>query len=110
MFAVASGWARRRVARSGLPLTQGSLGFDCSGHLTAGYLLQHLAALPPGVTELICHPGVEDAETQRQYGGWGYCWPQELDALTSREVRRELERTGVQLASFRSLGPSIQKP
>ena len=100
MFALASSWARRRVARAGLPLTQGNLGFDCSGQLSAAYLLGHIAGLPPGITELICHPGLGDPETRQEYGAWGYCWEQELDALTSPEVRRELERAGVRLASF----------
>jgi predicted glycoside hydrolase/deacetylase ChbG (UPF0249 family) len=104
MFALASGWARRRIARAGLPLAQGSLGFDCSGHLNAGYLLRHIAVLPPGVTELICHPGEEGAETQRCYTSWGYCWQQEVEALTSTAVRRALELGGVQSGSFGAIG------
>lgn len=100
MFAAASGWARRQVARAGFPVVQGSLGFDCSGHLTAGYLLRHIPSLPAGITELICHPGSGDPETQRQYGAWGYCWQQELDALTCGAARSELERGRVGLASF----------
>jgi chitin disaccharide deacetylase len=83
-----------------MPLTQGSLGFDCSGHLSAAYLLRHANCLPPGVTELICHPGTGDAETRSRYGAWGYCWDQEREALTSPEVRQALERAGVRLVRF----------
>jgi hypothetical protein len=100
MFRAASTWARRRLAREGLPLAEGSLGFDCSGHLTSEYLLRHIPSLPPGITELICHPGEADPETQERYRQWGYEWKQELDALTDPAVRDALERTGVRLTGF----------
>ena len=103
MFAVASAWARRQVERAGLPLVAGSLGFDCSGHLSYGYLLSRIPTLPPGVTELICHPGEPDPDTQRRYGGWGYSWGQETGALTCPEVRGALEQAGVGLTSFGDL-------
>jgi hopanoid biosynthesis associated protein HpnK len=103
MFALASAWARRQVARMGLPLTRGSLGFDCAGHLSTAYLLRHVNRLPPGVTELICHPGSGDPETRSRYGAWGYCWDQEREALTSPEVRQALERAGVRVARFAEL-------
>lgn len=103
LFAIASAWARRRLARAGFPLTDGSLGFDCAGHLTAGYLLERIPLLPAGVTELICHPGQGDPETQERYQAWGYQWKGELEALTDRGVLAALELAGVQLASFASV-------
>jgi len=100
IFQAASAWARRRLAREGLPLAAGSLGFDCSGRLTAEYLLRHVPALPPGVTELICHPGEGDPETRERYARWGYHWEQELKALTDPAVREALERCGVRVTTF----------
>lgn len=104
MFAAASAWARRSLGRAGWPLIDGSLGFDCSGRLSAEYLLRSLAALPPGVTELICHPGAGDPETRARYEQWGYRWEQELQALTSPAVRDTLERAEVRLTSFGGAG------
>ena len=74
MFRIASVWARVNVARAGLPVVHGSLGFECSGHLSADYLLHHFPLLPPGITELICHPGESDPETLRRahQGAAGY--------------------------------------
>jgi chitin disaccharide deacetylase len=100
MFKAASTWARRRLAREGLPLAEGSLGFDCSGHLTSEYLLRHIPTLPPGITELICHPGEADPETQERYRPWGYEWKQELEALLDPAVRAALARAGVSLTGF----------
>ena len=100
IFQAASAWARRRLAREGLPLAAGSLGFDCSGRLTAEYLLRHVPALPPGVTELICHPGEGDPETRERYARWGYHWEQELKALTDPAVREALELCGVRVTTF----------
>lgn len=100
MFGIASAWARGRVARAGLPLVTGSLGFDCAGNLTAEYLLRHVPTLPAGVTELICHPGAGDRETREQYSAWGYRWEQEAGALTDPAVRTALKQAGVQVTGF----------
>jgi predicted glycoside hydrolase/deacetylase ChbG (UPF0249 family) len=104
MFRAASAWARRTLARADLPLTDGSLGFDCSGRLSSGYLLRKIAVLPPGITELICHPGAGDPDTRSRYESWGYRWRQELEALTDPAVQEALERAGVRLTSFTGVG------
>ena len=68
--------------------------------LTAEYVLRHVPALPPGVTELICHPGEGDPETRERYARWGYHWEQELKALTDPAVREALELCGVRVTTF----------
>jgi predicted glycoside hydrolase/deacetylase ChbG (UPF0249 family) len=100
MFGAACAWARAQVSRAGLPLLDGSLGFDCAGHLSSVYLLDRIPHLPPGVTELICHPGDGDPETQERYAAWGYAWGTELQALTDPAVREALDRAGARLACF----------
>jgi hopanoid biosynthesis associated protein HpnK len=110
MFQAASTWARRRLARLGLPLAEGSLGFDCSGRLTPDYLLRHIPTLPLGMTELICHPGEEDPETQARYRKWDYHWKQELDALTDPAVRNALVEADVRLTTFGAQPVSPARP
>ncbi len=100
VFHFASMRARHCLRRAGLPVVAGSLGFDCSGRLTAAYLLRHLPALPSGVTELICHPGEEDPETRARYQAWDYHWAQELAALTDPTVGAAMAVAGVRLARF----------
>jgi hopanoid biosynthesis associated protein HpnK len=100
LFAAACAWARNAVARAGLPLVQASLGFDCAGRLSVEYLLAHLQALPAGITELICHPGEGDAETQERYRSWGYRWAEELEALTDPTVREACREAGVRLMNW----------
>src|SRR5262249_42517465 len=59
-------------------------------------LLRLLAELPPGVTELGCHPAAE-AEVESSYSAERL---QELEALCDRRVRAAIEAEGIELRSF----------
>ncbi len=63
-------------------------------------LLRTLGRLPPGLTELMAHPGYPDAElaTVTTYARGR---ERELAALTSPEGRRLVETLGVRLTTFR---------
>lgn len=70
----------------------GPLGNDFS----AEHLMEVIAALPPGVTELGCHPGLDRDtgsiyETEREL---------EVEILCDQRVREALAREGVELLSF----------
>jgi chitin disaccharide deacetylase len=87
----------------GPPLPQmpdGMYGFEVGGCLTRSTLEQIFCKLPDGLYELICHPGEDDADTQRRYSHWGYRWAEELDALTAPETREVLKEQGIVLTTF----------
>jgi hopanoid biosynthesis associated protein HpnK len=81
-------------------MPDGLYGFEVSGCLTRPALKQILRRIPDGLYELICHPGEHDADTQTQYSHWGYRWAEELEALTTPEMRLLLEEEGIVLTSF----------
>jgi predicted glycoside hydrolase/deacetylase ChbG (UPF0249 family) len=70
---------------------------------TLPHLLEVVAALPAGISELMCHPGVADDEL-RAGSGYALQREQELAVLTDRRVREALREAGVALASFAALG------
>jgi chitin disaccharide deacetylase len=62
-------------------------------------LAHTLATLPPGVTELMCHPGLVDDEL-RQLSSRADVRAEELAALTEAAARGGVERSGAKLISF----------
>ena len=92
--------ARRRRARdAGVTIDNGTIGIAAAGHLSldlALALLPHVS----GVTELVCHPGLDQLELASEFA-WGYEWERELHTLTDPRLRRAITEAGIALASFR---------
>ncbi|MCG0238049.1 MAG: ChbG/HpnK family deacetylase [Firmicutes bacterium] len=65
-------------------------------------LLGWIREAPPGVTELVCHPGYVDA-TLRRLSGRIAPRQQELDDLTAPEVRQAVAEAGVELCHYGDL-------
>ena len=61
-----------------------------------------MAELAPGSSELMCHPGVVDAQLQHSSS---YCVERglELEYLTHARARGALEDNGVELITFAQL-------
>ena len=77
-------------------------GFFFGGNLTEENLMKVLQHLPAnGVCELMCHPGLHDADSR--YRHWGYPWQSELDALTSPNVKAFLQSRGIELIPYSAL-------
>lgn len=93
--------ARGLYGGSQLQMPDGLYGFEESGCLSRSTLQQIAQRIPPGLYELICHPGEDDADTQTRYSHWGYCWAEELETLTGPDMRVFLEQQGIVLTSFR---------
>jgi hopanoid biosynthesis associated protein HpnK len=77
-------WLRRLAARHGLRAPDRMVGLAWTGAFTADRLAEALGRLPPGVTELYCHPATA--------GGFpgaapGYRYAEELAALVDPRVR-----------------------
>jgi hopanoid biosynthesis associated protein HpnK len=90
-----------RAARAnGLLVADDFRGFAEAGTWDARGLARAVSAIGPGLTEICCHPALDDSVADRF--PWGYRWRQELDALTSPEVAAAVKASGVKLTAFRS--------
>lgn len=101
--------ARRQVTAQGLQAPDHFIGLRLTGRMTRERLLARLGRLRPGLTELMCHPGLCDEELRRAPTRLKQERQVELEALTSPEVRQLLERKQIQLTSFRALNGTSRK-
>ncbi|MFN7962517.1 MAG: ChbG/HpnK family deacetylase [Thermoanaerobaculia bacterium] len=92
-----------RLAQAGIPTTDAFLERFFGSEATLEVLLELLATLPPGTSELMCHPGHPDAELARE-SGYVAERERELAVLTDPRARAALERHGIRLAHFGELG------
>ncbi len=99
-LAVMARLSRRYVAAYGLKTSDHFSGMAASGHLTAGTLAAYLTSARRGVTEIVCHPGADNAALTRTFN-WGYDWEGEMAALCSPEARAAA--SGVSLKGWRDL-------
>jgi predicted glycoside hydrolase/deacetylase ChbG (UPF0249 family) len=74
-------------------------GLHLSGQLVERDLAQIVAALRPGISEIVTHPGITTLALKAQYK-WNYEWSAELAALTSPHVISVLRSGGVKLTRF----------
>jgi len=103
----ALGLLRRRFHRvlqsHGCRTTDHFAGFQITGRFRTAELVELLAWIPEGSTELMCHPGycgeaLRGAPTRLKESR-----EQELEALTAPETRAALERHGIELAQYGGL-------
>jgi len=95
--------ARREAAGRGLKSADTLWLPATSGRVTAGQLLEGIPHLPEGVTELVVHPGLDQAVLDREYPNWNFDWSGELAAVTAPEVREALARENIQLTRYSEL-------
>ncbi|MBN1179632.1 MAG: carbohydrate deacetylase [Anaerolineae bacterium] len=69
---------------------------------TLGHLLDVIAGLPEGISEVMCHPGFVDAALQAS-SGYGEGRERELAILTDPALKEALREAGVQLVDFSAL-------
>jgi len=78
-------------------------GFQLTGYLDTAALVEVIRRLPPGTTELMCHPGRLGAELQQAPTRLKQSRQIELDALTAPAVRMALQEAEVDLLRYRDL-------
>jgi chitin disaccharide deacetylase len=100
-----------RGGPGGLTARVRAAGVACPDHFDEAFfgaatrvedLLARLDALPPGTTELMCHPAHVDEELASS-SGYVTEREQELATLTDPAVRREVARRGIALIPFAEL-------
>jgi predicted glycoside hydrolase/deacetylase ChbG (UPF0249 family) len=93
---------RDGLRRHGVATTDHFVGdAEAEPYWTTERLLDQLATLPLGVTELMCHPGVFDADLA--YSRYGRQREVELVALCDPEARATVERLDIRLCHFGAL-------
>lgn len=78
---------------------QSGTGVPCRSAISVESLIQLLATIPEGITELACHPG-EDRQLDSPYAAERLI---EVASLCDVRVRRAIESEGIQLSSFADL-------
>jgi len=92
----------RALRRYGCRSTDHFAGFQLTGRFRAAELAALIRALPDGLTEFMCHPGFCTEELRAAPTRLKESRAAELAALTSEEVRRAIEETGVELVNYRA--------
>jgi predicted glycoside hydrolase/deacetylase ChbG (UPF0249 family) len=97
-------WQGFSEALKGLRTTDHFAGFQITGWLDNARLTALIEKLPPGLTELMCHPGRLGPELGAATTRLKESREVELTALTSPEIRRAVERQGIHLVNYRNAG------
>jgi chitin disaccharide deacetylase len=93
---------RARARRSGLHCNDYAYGINDAGAMNERRVLAMLDAIPDGVTELFFHPATS-AFADADPGTERYQWREELQALTSPDVRAVLTRNRIQSITYTEL-------
>ena len=101
-FGILSAIAARRFRARGIVSTDRLYGMHESGGCDEPYLRHVLRSLPPGDSEIYCHPADAQNEDMRRRMP-GYRPADELAALTSPAIREIVETRGIDLVSWRDL-------
>jgi hopanoid biosynthesis associated protein HpnK len=92
---------RRRLAAAGLFTADRTFGLRWSGQLRRGRLSGLIRHLPPGTSEIYLHPATAPYPGSAR----GYCYREELEALTAPEVIAACRAFGLRLGGFADLVP-----
>jgi predicted glycoside hydrolase/deacetylase ChbG (UPF0249 family) len=93
----------RVLARHRCRTTDHFAGFQITGRFRTRELLELLALLPEGSTELMVHPGRYGPALRAAHTRLKESREAELEALVAPAARQALERHGIQLSDYRSL-------
>lgn len=109
VFHALAAFAAPRLRAAGIVSTERVYGMHQTGHIDEAYVLHLLAALPPGTSELYCHPAIGRAAAMAVWQH-GYDHAGEVAALTSPRVRAAVAAAGVRLATYRDLAAAGATP
>jgi hopanoid biosynthesis associated protein HpnK len=93
---------RRRLQRAGLYANDYVFGIAWSGGMVEERVLQLIPHLPDGVSEIYFHPAAQPTPLVAAAMP-GYRHPEELAALLSPAVRRQIVERGIRLVSYGDL-------
>ena len=99
-LAAVSRLSRRTISAYGLRTSDYFSGMAVSGHLTGPLLAAYLQNARPGLTEIVCHPGL-DNRALREAFDWGYDWQGETAALRSDSAWAAVRDRDIVLTGWR---------
>ena len=102
VFRALAAYAAPRLRAAGIATAERIYGLHQTGHVDERYLLALIPALPPGTSEVYCHPAERSPAALARYQP-GYDHAGELAALLSGRVRDAARAAGVELISTRDL-------
>ncbi len=94
---------RKSVSEAEMLTTDGTVGIVATGAMDHYLFANIIDSLPEGTWELVCHPGYNDADLANIRTRLRESRVEELRVLISPEAREILDRSGVQLISYRDL-------
>lgn len=89
-----------RLRRAGIKTPNAFFGVTQTGFWTKAWLLDLIARLPEGVSELMTHPGYDDAELHQTKTRLRASRATELALLTDEEIVAAVRKQGVRLISY----------
>ncbi len=91
----------RKLKRAGIASNDYVFGLNDSGAMTEHLVLSFIEHLPPGITELYCHPAIARWDGADNLPA-GYRPEEEFQALVSPAVKAKLAASGLQPQNFRA--------
>jgi chitin disaccharide deacetylase len=83
--------------------TEAFFGVAQTGYWTKGWLKELLTGLPPGTSELMCHPGYDDSALDQVRTRLRASRETELQLLTDAEIVAHLRAQAIELIHFGQL-------
>ncbi len=96
--------AHEMAERAGIASADYFCGIAQTGVLSKKGVLQLLASLPQGTTELMCHPGYADTDLRHSATRLQASRQSELEILTDQEIRKKIAALGIRLINYEELG------
>lgn len=93
---------KRKLSLAGLKTTDNFFGASFTGKLTEDVWSKLISKLPSGTTEIMCHPGKEDANIRNTYG-WTSKWQEERDALVNQDLLKRMKAENLEITSYKEL-------
>ena len=95
----------RQMTAQGLRMPDFFTGFGLTGCWTPRAMEETLALLPPGITELMCHPGYYDAELEASRTHLKRERQRELEIMADGAWRTRSSQLGITLTGYRGISP-----
>lgn len=102
VFHTLSALAAPKLRAAGIATSDRVYGMHQTGHVDEAYLLDLLPSLPPGTSEVYCHPAERQPPSMAQWQD-GYDHEGEVAGLVSPRVRAAVDAAHVELVSYREL-------
>ena len=100
---------QQKLAKAGVLSPAHFYGLSQTGFLDALDILEILAGLPEGASELMCHPGYLDTDLAKTGTRLLAQREVEIRGLTARQVRKFVADRGIQLISYRQLETNVRE-